>query len=320
MDEPQAQPSPTVIVVISLWFASLALSLASALFSIFVKQWLHVYEKWMSASEGGFQQAITLRIFYKAGFEAWHVPEIFAALGVLLQSALVLFVIGLATYLWTLNFIVSSIMTFLVFVMFALSGLVIILPMCYDDCPYKIPVAYFLVKLRTGSASNNWTERDVSVAREHTSISDEKSGEAGAVEQAIVLTASILDVGPDHFRSALAAITTDSGTPTILCLVRNRVRDLVPDCALLMSDVATSEALLKQQPLSPPSLQLLALWKLIYEPMRHLPASIIYVLQHLERCIEGHENRKGNYSHEIMVVTLLVRDIMPLCSTLKCCE
>ena len=319
MDEPQAQPSTTVVVVLSLWFASLALSLASALFSIFMKQWFHVYEKWMSASQEGFQQAIILRLFYKGGFETWRVPEIFAALGVLLQFALILFVIGLVTYLWTLNFIIFSIMSFLVFVMFALSGLVIILPVCYDDCPYKIPVAYFLVKLRTRSPANNWTERDVSVTRAHTSIDDEKSGQAGAVEQAIVLTASILDTGLDNLHGALAEITADSKTDTTFGLTRDRVRDLVPECALLLSDIATSEALLKQLHLNPPNPQLLALWKLVYGEARDLHPSITYVLQYLERCIEGHEERKGNLGLEA-AVTFLVRDIMPLYSTLQCCE
>ncbi|KAJ7814588.1 hypothetical protein B0H14DRAFT_2217057, partial [Mycena olivaceomarginata] len=61
---PSASPSPTVIIVIVLWFISLVLSLLSALFSIFVKQWLHTYAKWTEVAHNNLEQGLTLRGFY----------------------------------------------------------------------------------------------------------------------------------------------------------------------------------------------------------------------------------------------------------------
>jgi DMSO reductase anchor subunit len=65
---PTASPSFTVIIVIVLWFVSLVLSLLSALFSIFIKQWLHTYKKWTEVAHTNLQQGIMLRGFYQASF------------------------------------------------------------------------------------------------------------------------------------------------------------------------------------------------------------------------------------------------------------
>ncbi|KAJ7017628.1 hypothetical protein C8F04DRAFT_898480, partial [Mycena alexandri] len=66
LSPPSASPSPTVIIVIVLWFISLVLSLLSALFSIFVKQWLHTYAKWMEVAHNNLKQGLVLRGFYQA--------------------------------------------------------------------------------------------------------------------------------------------------------------------------------------------------------------------------------------------------------------
>ncbi|KAJ7226551.1 hypothetical protein C8J57DRAFT_1031883, partial [Mycena rebaudengoi] len=71
----------------------------------------------------------------------WKIPDFFTALGVLLQVSLVLFAIGLVAYLWTLNFGVSSVLSFFVLLMIVLSALVVSLPVFYEDCPYKSPLA-----------------------------------------------------------------------------------------------------------------------------------------------------------------------------------
>jgi hypothetical protein len=164
---PSASPSPTVIIVIVLWFISLVLSLLSALFSIFVKQWLHAYPRWTEVAHNNLQQGLILRSFYWANFNYWRIPAIFAALGVLLQIAPVLFVIGLVAYLWTLNFVVSSVLSFFALLMAILSALIIVLPLFYEACPYKFPLVYVPLQSRTHSSEHDWTERDVPIAKRH---------------------------------------------------------------------------------------------------------------------------------------------------------
>ncbi|EJD49946.1 hypothetical protein AURDEDRAFT_58820, partial [Auricularia subglabra TFB-10046 SS5] len=60
----RATPSPTIIVVLALWFVGLMLSLLAALFCIFMKQWFHAYSKW--TDQNSFQQGLILRGFYQS--------------------------------------------------------------------------------------------------------------------------------------------------------------------------------------------------------------------------------------------------------------
>ncbi|KAJ7226552.1 hypothetical protein C8J57DRAFT_1031590, partial [Mycena rebaudengoi] len=66
LSPPSATPSPIAMLVIVLWFVSLVLSLLSALFSIFIKQWLHTYDKWTEVAHNNLQEGLILRGFYQA--------------------------------------------------------------------------------------------------------------------------------------------------------------------------------------------------------------------------------------------------------------
>ncbi|KAF4618840.1 hypothetical protein D9613_009696 [Agrocybe pediades] len=77
------------------WFISLIFSLATALIGIISLQWLREYQ-----SYANFNSEETLIIFNmrKDGFEKWHVSKVFAALPLLLQAALVLFLAGMVDF------------------------------------------------------------------------------------------------------------------------------------------------------------------------------------------------------------------------------
>ncbi|TFY78691.1 hypothetical protein EWM64_g5323 [Hericium alpestre] len=75
-----------------LWFTSLALSLATALMSVLVKQWLQYY---MTPVSGPIQEQVHVRQFRYTGVKLWHVGGIIGCLPVLMHLALVLFYIGL---------------------------------------------------------------------------------------------------------------------------------------------------------------------------------------------------------------------------------
>ncbi|TFL01228.1 hypothetical protein BDV98DRAFT_491068, partial [Pterulicium gracile] len=82
------------------WFASLALSLVTALLSTLVKQWIHAY---MSPTFNGSSQAQgRARHFRYMGFEKWHVPLIAGLLPTLLHLSLFIFFAGLVVLLFNL--------------------------------------------------------------------------------------------------------------------------------------------------------------------------------------------------------------------------
>ncbi|KAA1478551.1 hypothetical protein DENSPDRAFT_861878 [Dentipellis sp. KUC8613] len=83
-----------------LWFISLAFSLATALISVLVKQWLQYY---VSPISGTGQQKAHIRHFRYTGLEKWHVSEIVGFLPIFMHIALLLFFIGLVLFLVPLD-------------------------------------------------------------------------------------------------------------------------------------------------------------------------------------------------------------------------
>ncbi|KAF9554889.1 hypothetical protein CPC08DRAFT_160341 [Agrocybe pediades] len=98
-------PSPTSLRVNSLWFISLILSLTTVLVGIMCLQWLAEYQNYPSSASA--ETKLALWNMRREGFTQWHVPEILAALPLMLQGALVLFFIGLVDFAWSLNHTVA---------------------------------------------------------------------------------------------------------------------------------------------------------------------------------------------------------------------
>jgi hypothetical protein len=309
---PSANPSSPVIIVIILWFVSLVLSLLSALFSIFVKQWLHTYAKWTEVAHSNLQQGLILRGFYQANFKAWRIPTIFTALGVLLQVALVLFVIGLVTYLWTLNFVVSSVLSFFALLMVVLSAIVIILPVFYEDCPYKFPLGYVLLKIRTYSSEGDWTERDVPIAKRHLHLDDEQP----PLTRAIAQTALLLDIAPDQFEEAIFSSNSDNATVVqTMAMARSRVHELSAQSTTLLSRIVTSRTMLQSDLDDDDDARLMNLWQITLGSMAHTPLAIFHAIHYLEEHIRD-KIKGGAHDSSKKYMKLLVTCILPQCSNL----
>jgi hypothetical protein len=168
-------PNATTVAVNMLWFSSLILGLFAALLGILVKQWLHVYTKWPEREQP--KDTVILRYIYQEGFFRWRVPEIIGLLPVLLQVALLLFVVGLVTYMWTLNFAIAGVLSALVTIMILVAVVTIILPFFSGDCPYKSPVGLVVAALKAkyvdGSPSSDlssWQRRDLSKAKPYLEL------------------------------------------------------------------------------------------------------------------------------------------------------
>ncbi|KAJ3767596.1 hypothetical protein FB446DRAFT_819856, partial [Lentinula raphanica] len=95
VDLQNAYPGTNDIWINALFFTSLALSLATALLSVLVKQWLQAYENLPS---GNAKERATMHHFRYTGLINWKVPEIIGILPLVLHMSLGLFLIGLSLY------------------------------------------------------------------------------------------------------------------------------------------------------------------------------------------------------------------------------
>lgn len=337
----KAHPSHTLTIVILLWFIGLLLSLAAALACIFMKQWLHAYNKW--AEPSGFVDSLMLRGFYQLSLQKWRLYAIFTALGVLLQLALVFFVVGLVIYLWTFTFVISPVVTFLVIVVIGASCATLILPLLTEDCPYKFP-------------SSHWVDRDLPTARRMYATHGLQS------DRALRETALVIDVPPhvidDALREATRLLHSErhrsgsinaprsvsldplretTGFPhsqggisqSAIHTVQTRIRQLSPSSTELLIAVLTKADLcaahklgIEDQPWADhlsnaprptvafPSERLLRLWKLVFCAMENPPTAIAGLLSHLAATL-------GLDTYSEVEHANLLADMLDHCGTLS---
>jgi WD40 repeat protein len=180
-------PSGVAQAVNVLWFSSLILSLFAALFGIFVKQWLNTYSNWNDIADP--QRAVLVRGMYSRGLKVWHVPNILATLPLLLQLALLFFVAGLVTYLWTVDHVVAGFLSVLVVAGLIVAVVAIVLPVFFEGCSYKSPLGLLLVRVLKSSFSS-WRERDLDMLERELPDDEEKH------MQAYHEAGALLDIAP----------------------------------------------------------------------------------------------------------------------------
>ena len=88
-----AKAAPSSVWFNSLWFLSLILSSAAALFGMLGKQWLKEYMKWTTMSQPPEIKICLRQVRYDA-FGDWYMPVIIAFIPGLLEIALILFLVG----------------------------------------------------------------------------------------------------------------------------------------------------------------------------------------------------------------------------------
>jgi hypothetical protein len=117
---------PSNILVNVFWFTSLVLNLGVAVLGIFLKQLIRTYLKWTEVMPE--QKAVALRHDRYSNLVAWKLDSILAALPIILQAAVVLYLIGLVILLWSTHRIVAQVMTALIGVKLILVITLILLP------------------------------------------------------------------------------------------------------------------------------------------------------------------------------------------------
>ncbi|KAA1478572.1 hypothetical protein DENSPDRAFT_875749 [Dentipellis sp. KUC8613] len=128
-----------------LWFISLAFSLATALISVLVKQWLQYY---VSPISGTGQQKAHIRHFRYTGLEKWHVSEIVGFLPIFMHIALLLFFIGLVLFLVPLDTVSAGMTGVLAAALYMIYLGANALPAVYVECSYKTPISELISKAK----------------------------------------------------------------------------------------------------------------------------------------------------------------------------
>ncbi|KAI0326586.1 hypothetical protein GY45DRAFT_1373847 [Cubamyces sp. BRFM 1775] len=126
----------------ALWFSSLTCTLSASSIAVVVKQWLHQYGQKLS---GDSSELARLRQYRHDSLEKWRVPEIIAALPILLQTALTLFFAGLLILLYNLHQIVAITVSCLVGILIVFTAFTTVLPALYTDCCYQSPQSLALL-------------------------------------------------------------------------------------------------------------------------------------------------------------------------------
>ncbi|OJT05954.1 hypothetical protein TRAPUB_3141 [Trametes pubescens] len=135
---PPFRAPASAVWINTLWFSSLVCSLASASIALMVKQWLHELSVGVSGTS---RESARIRQYRVNSLRQWRVGGIVIVIPILLQLALVLFLVGLVILLWTLHGTVAAVASGLVGTLFVFLAVTTLLPVLRVDCCYRSPQA-----------------------------------------------------------------------------------------------------------------------------------------------------------------------------------
>ncbi|KZW00453.1 hypothetical protein EXIGLDRAFT_604408 [Exidia glandulosa HHB12029] len=132
--------SPVARWVNGLWFTSILLSLAVALLSILVKQWITEYRSRNNASAKSPRDWARRHQLYSQALRAWPVAEVVSFLPVLLHLSLFLFFAGVVAFLWSLDQAIGIWIIVLGFSLVIFYVACTLIPLWIPECPTSTPL------------------------------------------------------------------------------------------------------------------------------------------------------------------------------------
>ncbi|KAH9926032.1 uncharacterized protein B0H18DRAFT_933426, partial [Fomitopsis serialis] len=140
-----SSPSPPTAPrwIASLWFVALVFSLSAASIALAVNQWLNFHATEQAGLQDASQKAWTWQLRRRA-LEEWKVEYMVSILPLLLQVALVLFLVGFAGYLSELGFDIAVPSTFCVGALLLFLAFTSVSPALVGYSPYKSPQAWWI--------------------------------------------------------------------------------------------------------------------------------------------------------------------------------
>ncbi|SJL16736.1 uncharacterized protein ARMOST_20265 [Armillaria ostoyae] len=208
-------PAISDSLVNGLWFTSLSFSLATALFAVLTKQWIHQY---IAVPSGTPRDRCHVRQFRYMGLEQWGVGFIIGLLPVLLSMSLGIFLVGLVLFLAPLQVMIASVVGAITFISFAAYFGSNFLPIMYPSCPYKTPLSHYLFLLYAYITHNDFSS-DISSSSSSPSSSMNPKSEPpirtlrDAEHSAVESNAEEMDV------HALAWLFNMSSNPSVKTIV-----------------------------------------------------------------------------------------------------
>ena len=138
---PPFSPPKYAILVNTLWFLSLVISLTCALLATLLQQWARRYLK-ITQPRYRPQKRVRIRAFFAEGVEKCLLPLAAEALPILLHISLFLFFAGSVVFLWNVNLtIFQSVLSWVSFCT-ALYGCITFIPIFRHDSPYLTPLSF----------------------------------------------------------------------------------------------------------------------------------------------------------------------------------
>lgn len=135
---------PALVKANKLWFLSLTFALVDSFFVITVQQWLH---RGPPPRGTNARDAVKLRQLRFDGLQKWEVPTIIAILPVIMQIALILFLVGLSYFLYFLDNDIGRTIVITLVVSIVVYTVATAAPVFTVTCPYKsavIPIIWTL--------------------------------------------------------------------------------------------------------------------------------------------------------------------------------
>ena len=140
---PPFSPPKYAILVNTLWFLSLVISLTCALLATLLQQWARRYLK-ITQPRYRPHKRVRIRAFFAEGVEKCLLPLAAEALPILLHISLFLFFAGSVVFLWNVNLtIFQSVLSWVSFCM-ALYGCITFIPIFRHDSPYLTPLSFLV--------------------------------------------------------------------------------------------------------------------------------------------------------------------------------
>ncbi|KAH9922719.1 uncharacterized protein B0H18DRAFT_502378 [Fomitopsis serialis] len=136
--------APAHAYVAALWFAALVCGLAAASIAILVNQWVNNLLTPVALSGTGSHEQLRVWNLRHQTFRSWGLAVFIDIPSVLLQVALILFLVGLVGYLWQLSVRVAMPSLILVAVLLSFLSVTTILPVFLAYSPFISPQSLFL--------------------------------------------------------------------------------------------------------------------------------------------------------------------------------
>ncbi|EED84592.1 predicted protein [Postia placenta Mad-698-R] len=214
------------IAVNTLWIAALVFSLAAASIAISVKQWLNQFTARVTSMP---RQNVVVWYSRRRGFVKWKVEAIINLLPILLQIALVLFLIGLMELIWTINMVIFYTAIPFVAPLLLFSLCTSVFPAISADCPYRSPQAWCIAVcvqwiksgLGIGRRSVDWieSERDFVTSQDHRFADPMLLVEADAAVMDEVFLKTVI-------QPYMATCSLDDATEILFGIFQNRIHGI----------------------------------------------------------------------------------------------